>query len=52
MCKMKNLDDFRYSPPLQTNKMTSAKLMPSKSRRIKQDFLDDFGTDSHNSGSH
>jgi hypothetical protein len=50
--KMKNshdLDDFRYSPPLHTKKMTPAKLTPSKSRRVKQDFLDDFGSES---GSH
>ena len=51
--KMKNsqdLDDFRESPPLpHTKKMTHTKLMPSKSSRVKQDFLDDFGSES---GSH
>jgi hypothetical protein len=49
---MKNshdLDDFRYSPSLHTKKMTPAKLTPSKSRRVKQAFLDDLGSDS---GSH
>jgi hypothetical protein len=49
MKKSHDLDDFRDSPPLHTNKMTPAKLTPSKSKRVKQDFLDDFGSDS---GSH
>jgi hypothetical protein len=53
--KMKNsqdLDDFRESPPLPHTKKMTHKLTPIKSSRIKQDFLDDFGSDSHRSGSH
>ncbi len=46
--KIKNsqdLDDFRVSPT--TKKMTQSKLSPSKSKRAKQDFLDDFGEDTN-----